>query len=112
VWSCRRTISSLPRAAVAIAIEAELAEASAKEPEANELGALRPAYARSFHVLADRSAARALRCIHALVEDNLVDDAARGRRWVATAQQESPTENQLAEGFDTVRHTQQSNAYG
>ena len=96
----------------AVAIDAELAHASAKEPESDELGAVRPGYARSFHVLADHRAARALRCIDALVEDNLVDDAAGCRCWVATSQQQSPAQKQSAQGFDSNSHAQQSNAYG
>ena len=95
-----------------VAIEAELAHTGAKEAEANELGALRTPYAPCIHVLADRGAVRALRCIYALVEDNLLDDAAGGRCWVATPQQESPAQKQHAEGFDSVRHTQKSTAYG
>ena len=105
-----------PRAAVAtptaVAIEAEFARTSAKETESDELGAVRTGYARSFPVLADQSAARALRGIDALVEDNLVDDAAGCRCWIATSQQESPAQKQPAQGFDSNSHAQQSNAYG
>jgi len=95
-----------------VALEAELADASAKEPEANELSAVRPGYARSFHVLADQSAARALRGIHALVEDNLADDAAGGWRRVATPQQEGTGQKQSEQGFDSFLHARKSNAYG
>jgi hypothetical protein len=95
-----------------VAFEAELTEASAEETESDELGAVRPGYARSFPVLADQSAARALRGIDALVEDNLVDDAAGCRCWIATSQQESPAQKQAAQGFASVRHAQKSNAYG
>jgi hypothetical protein len=95
-----------------VAFEAELADASAKEPEANELSAVRSSYARSFHFLADDRAGWALRCIDALVEDDLADDAARGWRWVATPQQEGPGQEQSAQGVDSFRHAQKSNAYG
>lgn len=96
----------------AVALEAELAEASAKEPEADELGAMGPGYARSFHVLADRRARWALRCIDALVENDLLDNAAGGGCWVATPQQESPAQEQPAQGLDNIRHAQKPNAYG
>ena len=95
-----------------VAIEAELAGAGAEEPEAHELRAVRPGYAGSFHVLANQRTAGALPRVYARIEDDLVDDAAGGRRWVATTQQETPAQKQPVEGFDSIGHASKPNAYG
>ena len=105
-----------PRAAdatpTAVAIEAELAGAGAEETEAHELRAVRPGYAGSFHVLANQRAARALPRVYARIEDDLVDDAAGCRCWIATSQQESPAQKQAAQSFASIRHARKSHAYG
>jgi len=98
-------ISSLPRAAVAVDIEAELAGANAKEPEADELGAPGAPCARSFPLLADRSAVRALGRRKALIEDNVAERAAWSSSLIAAPKREGRPQKHTARGFDDVGHS-------